>query len=268
MDFDLLMTDHPAWRPVSTGVRRLLVDDRASHWLAESDERHQLTMTPPAGAVPPPTPGFYSAPPSQVPARSPLTAPLRTLGVVARFANPSLWDALATAIVRQVIRAAQARRLYREFCDAYGPRVALSGDKDINAFPSPEHLLALSDADFTNSGMGFKCRPLRHAARAFLTNGSTWCQLTPSVLVKELQTVKGIGPWSAGAAVADWSNDWSLYPYGDLAVRTWAGHIAPEYPWPDDEAAFARAWQRLTGDHLGTYTLLTLAWGTRHGGAI
>ncbi|MCI4064514.1 hypothetical protein MRQ36_18680 [Micromonospora sp. R77] len=197
-----------------------------------------------------------------------LNACLGALGAVARVRNPSLWDALATAVVRQVIRAGQARKLYREFSDRFGPRVALSDGTDIHAFPSAERVLTLSDADFTESGMAFKAKPLRRAARAFLAEGTNWATLDPRVLVKELQTVPGIGPWSAGAAVADWSNDWTLYPYGDLAVRTWARRADPTGSWPTDEPAFARAWRRVTGDQLGTYTLLTLAFGCHHTGAV
>jgi len=36
-----------------------------------------------------------------------------------------VWEAVAAAIVRQVIRTEQARRLYRRFSDAFGDRVAL-----------------------------------------------------------------------------------------------------------------------------------------------
>ncbi|MGI8336378.1 hypothetical protein ACRYCC_41100 [Actinomadura scrupuli] len=55
--------------------------------------------------------------PFDVPA---LGGALAGLGPVARFRNPNLWDAIGTAIIRQVIRAAQATKLYRAFCAAYG----------------------------------------------------------------------------------------------------------------------------------------------------
>ncbi|MFI6758967.1 hypothetical protein ACIBF5_07455 [Micromonospora sp. NPDC050417] len=266
MHFDFVMTDHPSWHPTLHGHRRLVADDQGSAWLATIIDT-RLTLSPLAGATTPPSPSVYTSP-AALRRPSPLAAPLRTLGVVARLPNPSLWDAVATAIVRQVIRASQARKLYREFSRSFGSRIALSADTDIHAFPSPDRVLALSDEDFTESGMAFKKRPLRLAAAAFLDCGTTWLELAPAVLVKELQTIGGIGPWSAGAAVADWSNDWSLYPYGDLAVRTWARQAAPEHPWPSDEPAFHRSWQQVTGDHLGTCTLLTLAWGVRQGAAL
>ncbi|MFC4107305.1 DNA glycosylase family protein [Micromonospora zhanjiangensis] len=267
MKFDLLLTDHPSWRPSGGGFRRVLSVDSGTAWLVEVREGRP-TWTLLDGVAPPPSPDVFATSRSSGRRASPIAAPLAQLGRVGRLRNPSLWDALATAIVRQVIRAAQARLLYRNFCDAYGPRIALSDHTDIRSFPSPADVIALSDGDFTQCGMAFKRRPLRHAAEAFLDRGETWSQLSPSVLVKELQTIPGVGPWSAGAAVADWSNDWSLYPYGDLAVRTWARHAAPDHPWPADEAAFARMWRQVTGDHLASLTLLTLAWAGRHGGSV
>jgi DNA-3-methyladenine glycosylase II len=267
VSFDLLVTDHPSWRPVGDGFRRVLSTEHGTAWLVEvHDGRPTWTLL--AGDAPAPSPDLYTSPRPLSKRASPIATPLAQLGRVARLRNPSLWDALATAIVRQVIRAGQARLLYRNFCDAYGPQIALSDHTGIHSFPSPICVIALSDDDFTQCGMAFKRRPLRHAAGAFLDRGEAWSQLSPSVLVKELQTIPGVGPWSAGAAVADWSNDWSLYPYGDLAIRTWARHAAPDHPWPTDEAAFARMWRQVSGDHLASLTLLTLAWAGKHGGSV
>ncbi|WP_431930923.1 hypothetical protein [Micromonospora sp. RP3T] len=267
MSFDSLMTDHPSWRSVRGRHVRLLTADTGASWLVEVHGR-ELNWTPLSGDGPAPMADVYRLPESARPQTMALDATLAELGEVARLPNPSLWDALATAIVRQVIRAAQARKLYRAFCGRFGATIARFDETDIRAFPSPERVLALSDGDFTECGMAFKRRPLRHAAEAFLAHGAHWTGLSPSVLVKELQTVSGIGPWSAGAAVADWSNDWAIYPYGDLAVRTWARHADPGAAWPADEPTFAAHWRRVTGEQLNTYTLLTLAFGCRQVGAV
>jgi DNA-3-methyladenine glycosylase II len=92
-------------------------------------------------------------------------------------------------------------------------------------FPTPETVLDLKSDQFSSIGMAFKRRPLTVAAEAY----------------------------------------WALYPYGDLAVRTWAMRAAPSYEWPTDEAAFGRVWRTLAGDYLSVLTLFTLAWGSRHG---
>jgi DNA-3-methyladenine glycosylase II len=190
---------------------------------------------------------------------------LAGLGAVARFRTTDLWEAIATAIIRQVIRAPHARRLHRNFCDAHGHRVSFPDGDDYALFPDAETVLGLRDEQFATIGMTFKRRPLRAAAEAYLKHGPQWQKLSPGELVTELQQVSRIGPWTVGAAVADFSNDFAYYPYADLAVRTWAKRAAPGYPWPDDEQEFGRLWRRLAGSQLAPLTLLTLAWGSHHG---
>ena len=67
-----------------------------------------------------------------------------------------------------------------------------------------------------------------------------------------LQAIPRVGPWTARAAAADWSNDWALYPYTDLAVRTWAKRAAPSRYWPVDEPTFGRMWRALAGEGLSS----------------
>ncbi|WP_198943360.1 DNA glycosylase family protein [Actinokineospora bangkokensis] len=138
------------------------------------------------------------------------------------------------------------------------------------AFPRPEVVLGLTDADFAGLRMTFFRTALRAAAEAVTKRGEEWSALPADELVPALCTIPRIGPWSAGAAVADHTNRFDLYPYGDLAVRTWAARLAPSIDWPADEKAFAARWASMTGDHLSDLTLLTLAWGVRHatGGAV
>jgi DNA-3-methyladenine glycosylase II len=118
---------------------------------------------------------------------------------------------------------------------------------------------------FTSLGMQFKRRPLQTAAAAYLEQGAKWRELPPARLVEELQAVPRIGPWTAGAAVADFTHDWTLYPHGDLAVRNWAALAAPDVDWPTKDASFAAHWRQIAGDQLGPLTLFTLAWGASHG---
>ena len=175
---------------------------------------------------------------------------MAALGTVARFRTTDLWEAIATAIIRQVVRAVQAKRLYRDLCQAHGQQITnLNGD-GYALIPAPGTVLGLHDEQFARAGVTLKRRPLRAAAEAYLQHGAYWRDLPADVLVHELQRIPRIGPWTAGAAAADYSNDFTHYPYADLAVRTWAKRAAPSYPWPDGEQAFARLWQRLAGDQL------------------
>jgi DNA-3-methyladenine glycosylase II len=228
------MQDHPAWIATSVGVERVMLC-RAVPWqliwatsqpdVLDAIRLHRLD------------PHRHSADASdarpvidQVALNdhciSEIATAVRTLGPVYRVRNSDLWDAIGTAIIRQVIRAAQARQMYLAFCQAHGATVTTEGTVH-RLFPPPEQVVELSPADFAALRMTFKQPALVAAATAFLEHRHTWQQLDPAALVTALQAVPRIGPWTAGAAVADWSGDFSVYPYADLAVRTWARRAAP-----------------------------------------
>lgn len=95
-------------------------------------------------------------------------------------------------------------------------------------FPTVERFLGASDAELAEAGLGFKTRTLRVVAEACQSEQRHWDQLDPIELHDAWLTLPGIGPWSAGAAIADLRNAWQLYPHDDLAVRTWATRAFPD----------------------------------------
>lgn len=254
----VVIRDHPGWtsmaalslRGLGSGAHQSAVVVSADAWhtygpaLAEPDV-FDLALFPP------------SVPPS-------LARSLAAVRPVARWRNPDLWDAIATAIIRQVIRADQARLLYQRFCAAHGMPVA-TPDGTVHLMPDAAAVADLPAEEFRTLGMAFKRRPLQAAAVAYLDQGAKWYELPPRRLVEELQTVPRIGPWTAGAAAADFTHDWTLYPYGDLAVRKRAAAAAPDIDWPTKEDAFAARWRDITAGQLGPITVLTLAFGGHHG---
>lgn len=260
-----VMTDHPSWLFSDIGTSYRAVRCGTSVWALTSTPtdfgQYDTAAHHLSGASDPPVVDVLD--PATLTGEQNVVAPLRAVGIVARWRNPDLWDALATSIVRQVIRAGHARRLYRTFCRTHGEQVTTPiGETWL--FPTPETVLTLSDVEFGRLGMAFKRRPLRAAAQAYLEFGRKWADLDPAALADEVQTVPRIGPWTAGATVADLSNDYALYPFADLAVRTWAKQMAPGRTWPETEPEFASVWARLAGEQLSAWTLLTLAWGVRH----
>ncbi|HEY1621360.1 MAG TPA: hypothetical protein VGG25_27300 [Streptosporangiaceae bacterium] len=253
-----VMTDHPAWIPASgSSLTRALASPNGGHALVRTEGIGAEWCCQQAAAR---EPDVFTIPASVAPE---LSGALASLGPVARFANQSLWDAIVTAIIRQVVRAAQARVQYRALCAAHGTEVRC-GSLVGWLVPSPEAVLCLGDAQFTALGLAFKRQALRAAAIAFIAAGSEWVSMPAKDLAVALPSVRRIGTWTAGAAAADWSNDFIVYPYGDLAVRTWAARAAPAAGWPGDEPGFRARWERVTGAHLAAVTLLTLAWGDHH----
>lgn len=251
----IVMHENPAWTSHGETWLRALSPD----WVAVvAEDRWRVEGAP---ALQPEEFELPALPPS-VPAR--LADRLRAMGPIVRFRTTDLWEAVATAIIRQVIRADQARVLHQRFRSAHG-RPVQTPHGPVYLMPDATTVAALLPEAFVELGMAFKRRPLQAAAAAYLEQGEKWCELPPVRLVEELQTVPRIGPWTAGAAVADHTHDWTLYPYGDLAVRKWAALAAPDIDWPTRDDAFAARWRHLAGDQLGPLTLFTLAWGASHG---
>lgn len=266
-----MMLDHPAWLTADDGRARRAFRSGAGVWSVVCTPRldgtgHAVDVACVLGESAA-APLVDVIDPSMLTAPVEIGGPLRAAGPVGRLRNPDLWDALATSIVRQVIRAAQARQLYRGFCQSHGDEIETSAGSAW-LFPSPETVLSLPDVEFARLGLAFKRRPLRAAAEAYLECGKEWADVPSVRLIAELQTVPSVGPWTAGATVADITNDYSLYPFADLAVRTWATSLAPALSWPSDEPTFAKLWQGLAGDQLSMWTLLTLAWGVRHANGV
>jgi len=262
--FAFVMTEHAAWLPGMGICQRVFALPDGGRWFATAGYG-ALALVALDKRAAEPARDVFTLPTGVLGEVPELATALGTLGAVLRFRNPDPWDAIGTAIIRQVIRAGQSKKLYRAFCEAYGERIELPDGGTFALFPTPEVVLGLENDQFSSIGMAFKRRPLMAAAAAYLEQRTKWRELTPHALIHELQTVPRIGPWTAHAAIADWSNDWSLYPYAELAVRTWATRAAPSYDWPNDEPTFGRIWRALAGDHLSSLTLLTHAWGSQHG---
>ncbi|MGW3627812.1 hypothetical protein [Streptomyces sp. NPDC000880] len=259
----VLTTDHPAWEKTTTSTRARTVRSGTGLWLASwGMEELELQCVEGSEDV---KPRIITTDPATLPASVPdaLSAGLKELGLTRRLANPWLWDAITTAILRQVVRAGQARRLYRAWCQAYGTTVT-TVHGPLAVAPDPQHVLELDDEAFSSIGAKFHRTALQAAARAYLEHAETWMQLAPADLVTALTSIPRIGPWTASAAAADFTGDFTVYPHADLAVRTWAARIAPAYAWPQTEKTFITHWRHLAGptdQHLHTLTLTTLTWG-------
>jgi DNA-3-methyladenine glycosylase II len=158
------MTEQAAWQTTDTGPVRVFALPDGGRWLvtvravgAELQPLHRTEAEVRLDVVMPVQ--------TEVPE---LATALALLGPVARFRNPDLWDALGTAIIRQVIRTAQAKKLYRAFSATYGEKVELPDGSPYAHFPATETVLTLSDDQFISIGMTFQRRALRAAAGAYL----------------------------------------------------------------------------------------------------
>lgn len=264
-----VIQDHPSWTRTADGGYRVVRVGLAA-WLLRVSPDDNLTLRRLRGGEHedrPPVVDVVDATTldhARGGAPAELWAALAALGPVTRVRNPDLWDAVCTGVVRQVVRAAQARELYRRLCAAYGEAIPTPYGP-VTVLPTAETVVCLDERELRALGLGFKAPALRAAARAYLDAADRWAGLAPADLVIALQHVPRIGPWTAGAAAADATNEFSIYPYADLAVRTWAARAAPSVAWPAGEADFGAYWRTIAGASLSALTLLALAWGDWHG---
>jgi hypothetical protein len=261
----ILTTDHPAWHVHEDGTRARAVRTASGIWVLSFDERG-LHMECVQGTEDV-KPTFITTDPACLPGTVPaaLRSGLTALDATQRLANPWLWDAITTAVLRQVVRAEQARKLYRVWCHTFGTSVQ-GPFGDLAIAPGPAKVLALSEAEFANVGAKFHRTALQAAATSYERHHGTWEGLDAADLVTALKGTPRIGPWTAAAAASDSTGDFSVYPHDDLAVRTWAAKIAPAYPWPGKkDKAFGPQWTGWAGTDrtaLHTLTLSTLTWGS------
>ncbi|MFJ2566562.1 hypothetical protein ACIO02_27135 [Streptomyces sp. NPDC087568] len=261
----VLTTDHPAWHSYDDGARARAVRTASGIWVLSFD-RDGLRERCLHGAEDV-KPTHITTDPAHLPAAAPasLRDGLNRLGVTQRLANPWLWDAITTAVLRQVVRADQARKLYRTWCSTYGTRVDGSFGT-LAVAPSAGEVLGLTEQQFAEVGAKFHRTALQEAAAHYEQHHTEWEQKDASDLAAALTRIPRIGPWTAAAAAADFTGDFSIYPHDDLAVRTWAAQIAPAYPWPGKkDKTFGPMWTGWAGTDrtaLHTLTLSTLTWGS------
>lgn len=257
-----LLTDHPAWTVQPDGAAARLVTTDVGAWHLAWDGTG-LTATPLDGTTAP-APAAVETRAADLPPRAPrqLTEALAHLGTVNRLPSATLWEAITSGLLRRIIRAPQARALYQRWAETYGPAYTTPAGL-MHTVPSPRAVLDLTDAQFKAVGAALHRKALPAAATAYLTNADIWTELPADDLVKALQEVPGIGPWTAACAAADFTGDYSVYPHSDLAVRTWAAKAAPEARFAESPREFEAQWCRWAPDRhqLHALTTCTLAWG-------
>ena len=174
---------------------------------------------------------------------------------IARIPTPTVWEAAATAVIRQVVHRDQARVSFGRVCETFGATVLIDGQPRY-AFPTAEAIIAASEDRVRETGIGFKARTMRTLAEWSLDSHE---HLGADELYDALIRVRGIGPWTAAVTVCDVFSDFSYYPVDDLAVRAHAQNRWSKHNWPKAPAAFAGEWRTMTGRYTGVITAFLLA---------
>ncbi|MGW6849007.1 hypothetical protein ACWGCK_09625 [Streptomyces virginiae] len=264
-----LATDHPAWMmpPGLNGEALRVVEYKGVPWLAHWQGAGLVLRPLGTDHAEAPTISYTSAimlPREREQDR--LAQTLAQLGTVARLTTPDLWDSITSAIFHHFGRAKQGAALYRRWCATFG-RSHDTFAGPLAMPPTAATVLHLSDQGFDAIRLRFYKPLLRAAARAYVDNAEEWVTLEPDRLLKALCEVRRLGAWTAAAAVADYTGDFSLYPHADRALRTRARRAQPDLDLPQDDAAFIALWRSWAPDRveLHTLTLFTLTWGAHAG---
>lgn len=108
-------------------------------------------------------------------------------------------EAFVKTIIRQIINAKQAKRMFSNFVKKFGYK------KDgIYSFPNLEQLEKLSIYDFKKFGLGLKAERMWQGIKTLRTDGKD----------KFIQ-MNGIGPWSKNILEVEMHKDYSFYPFWD-----------------------------------------------------
>lgn len=134
---------------------------------------------------------------------------------------PTLWEALAHAIVFQQISIHAAAAIMRRAVELLGRRVSATEITGV-AFPSPEIWSATDDATLRSAGLSRnKIAHLRSGARA-LSEGSigepALEALSSPEAAARLREVAGIGPWSASVVLLRGLGRLDVFPLRDSGV--------------------------------------------------
>lgn len=134
---------------------------------------------------------------------------------------PSLWEALAHAIVFQQISIHAAAAIMGRAIVLLSTPLEQGGMR-MYPFPAPERLLAAKDADLRAAGLSAnKVAHLRSAASSILENRlveKRLAQMSTPEAAAALCAVRGIGPWSAAVVLLRGMGRLDVFPLRDSGV--------------------------------------------------
>lgn len=152
--------------------------------------------------------------------------------------KPSIFVALAEAIVYQQLTGKAAATIYRRLCALF-PEGA----------PTPEHILAASDEELRGVGLSrskvLSLRDLaRRAADGEIPTQSEIRGMGDEAIIERLTQIRGIGRWTAEMLLIFHLGRPDVLPVDDYGVRKgFAIAYDRELPSPKELAAYGARWK-------------------------
>lgn len=154
--------------------------------------------------------------------------------------KPPGYEALAEIVLSQMVSKASARALWRKLELAAG-------------VISPAAILALSPEVLREAGLSrAKADTLRRVGSAVLEGDldlDHMCTLDGRAAVRAMTAIKGIGPWTAEVYLLFCAGHPDVFPSGDVALQSAAGHALgmEERPSAKELSVLAEQWSPWRG---------------------
>lgn len=145
------------------------------------------------------------------------------------------FEGLANIVTSQLISRAAADAIWERLKTHFGVLAA-------------ENIIQLTEQDLKNLGLsGAKARTLLGTAEKLTNQPNFLTSLelyTADKALKELMSLKGVGPWTAEVYLISCCGHPDIFPAGDVALRTAAGHAFFEGVQPDQKSLreYSKKW--------------------------
>jgi 3-methyladenine DNA glycosylase/8-oxoguanine DNA glycosylase len=156
--------------------------------------------------------------------RDPLVGPLiRRMPAFRPLRAPWPWEALATAVVGQLIEADRAARIERRIVGRWGPRVG-EGRTALRDVPAAATIAGRAPAELASMDLApVRASALRRVAREV---SSGRCAIAERAADRRLLAISQIGPWTVRCLGLFGRGEMDSLPAGDLGYIKLVGHLA------------------------------------------
>jgi 3-methyladenine DNA glycosylase/8-oxoguanine DNA glycosylase len=136
--------------------------------------------------------------------------------------RPWPWEALAWAVVKQLIDTGRAARIQRRMVGRWGLRLG-AGRDSLRDVPTPELIAGRAPVEMESMGLALKRAIALRSVAAQVSKGR--CDLTASTADRRLLAIREIGPWTVQCLGLFGRGDPDSLPAGDLIYLKLVGRL-------------------------------------------
>jgi 3-methyladenine DNA glycosylase/8-oxoguanine DNA glycosylase len=137
--------------------------------------------------------------------------------------RPWPWEALAWAVVKQLIETGRAARIQRRMVGRWGPRLG-EGRDGLRDVPTPDLIAGRAPVELESMGLALRRAIALRAIAGEIAAGR--CDLSAPAADRRLLSVREIGPWTVQCLGLFGRGDPDSLPAGDLMYLKLVGRIA------------------------------------------